>query len=129
MPHPSYKDHPLWKEAIGLVEDAYALAEKVRDTAPLVSRHLRKAAVAVPANIAESLDEERGEQRSESHLRARGALAEIERQTRMLPAELSEAGEELARRARRLFWQMGSVRKPHPLTPSPGGEGERRSKE
>src|SRR5882724_6388997 len=111
MPHPSYKDHPLWKEAMGLVEEAYALAEKVRDTEPLVSRHLRKAAVAVPANIAESLDEERGDERSESHLRARGALAEIERQTQMLPEELSEPGAELAGRARRLFWQMGSVKR------------------
>jgi hypothetical protein len=66
--------------------------------------------VAVPANIAESLDQERGDERSESHLRARGALAEIERQTQMLPDNLSGPGEELAARARRLFWQMGSVR-------------------
>ncbi len=109
MPHPSYKDHPLWKEAIGLVEEAYALAERVRITAPLVSRHLRKAAVSVPANIAEALDEARGDERSDSHLRARGALAEIERQTKMLPENLAGPGEELAEHARELFWRMGSV--------------------
>ena len=111
MPHPSYKDHPLWKEAIDLVTEAYALAEKARDAAPLVSRHLRKAAVAVPANIAESLDEERGDKRQESHLRARGALAEIERQTQKLPEELGTEGEELAEHARGLFWKMGRGKK------------------
>jgi four helix bundle protein len=110
MPHPSYKDHPLWKEAIGLVEEAYALAERARSSAPLVSRHLRKAAVAVPANIAEALDAEPGEKRSESHMRARGALAEIERQTQMLPGELAGSGEELAEHARGLFWRMGSTK-------------------
>jgi four helix bundle protein len=115
VPHPSYKDHPLWKEAISLVEQAYALAEKVRASAPVVSRHLRKAAVAVPSNIAGALGENPVHERSDCHLRARGALAEIERQTQMLPEELSEPGEELAGRARKLFWQMGSVRKPHPL--------------
>jgi four helix bundle protein len=110
MPHPSYKDHPLWKESIGLVEEAYALAEKIRNTAPLVSRHLRKAAVAVPANIAEALEGEQSEKRSESRLRARGALAEIERQTQMLPGELAGSGEELAEHARGLFWRMGSAK-------------------
>ena len=107
MPHPSYKDHPLWKEAIELVTGAYALAERARGAAPLVSRHLRKAAVAVPANIAESLDADGGDRRHESHLRARGALAEIERQTGMLPDELAAEGEELAVRARGLFCKMG----------------------
>ncbi|MGH9442606.1 MAG: four helix bundle protein [Thermoanaerobaculia bacterium] len=107
MPHPSYKDHPLWKEAMALVTEAYALAEKARETAPLVSRHLRRAAVAVPANIAESLDGEEGEKRHDSHLRARGALAEIERQTRLLPDGLASPGEELAEHARGLFWRMG----------------------
>ena len=111
MPHPPYKDHPLWKEAIDLVTRAYALAEKSREAAPLVARHLRKAAVAVPANLAESLDVDRGEKRHDSHLRARGALAEIERQTTKLPAELAEEGESLAERARALFWKMGRGRK------------------
>ena len=107
MPHPTYKDHPLWKEAIALVGEAYALAEKAREAAPLVSRHLRRAAVNVPASIAETLTEESEDRRSESHLRARGALAEIERQTALLPEELSEPAEQLAGRARKLFWKMG----------------------
>ncbi len=112
MPHPSYKDHPLWKEAIGLVTAAYALAEKARGDAPVVSLHLRKAAVAVPANIAESLDGDGSDKRHESHLRARGALAEIERQTQKLPEELSAEGDSLAERARGLFWKMGRGKKP-----------------
>src|SRR5258706_11142165 len=124
MPHPAYKDHPLWKEAMELVGEAYALAEKARPTAPLVSRHLRRAAVAVPSSIAETLTGEREDERLDSHLRARGALAEIERQTEMLPEELSGPGEELAGRARKLFWRMGSGKRPHPLPPSPVGEGE-----
>ena len=107
MPHPGYKDHPLWKEAIDLVGEAYALAEKARDGAPLVARHLRRAAVNVPASIAETLTSEREEERADSRLRARGALAEIERQTGMLPRELAEAAEALAGRARKLFWRMG----------------------
>jgi len=108
MPHPPYKDNPLWKDAIELVGEAYSLAEKARQTAPLVSRHLRRAAVVVPSSIAEILTDEREDARSESRLRARGALAEIERQAEMLPEELSGPREDLAGHARRLFWRMGS---------------------
>jgi four helix bundle protein len=107
VPHPAYKDHPLWKEAIELVEEAYALAERAREDAPLVARHLRKAAVSVPASIAETLTSESDGERDDNRLRARGALTEIERQTGMLPRELAEKGEELAGRARRLYWRMG----------------------
>ena len=31
MPRPSYKDHPLWQQAIGLVEEAYAVASVACD--------------------------------------------------------------------------------------------------
>jgi four helix bundle protein len=104
--HPAYKDHPLWKEAIALVEAAYALAEASKAAAPVVARHLRKVAVSVPANIAEALVENPDKPPTESRALARGALAEIERQTLFLPDEFAEAADALAARARKMYREM-----------------------
>jgi len=104
--HPAYKDHPLWREAIALVEAAYALAERAKAGSPLVARHLRKAAVAVPANIAEALVENPDKPPADSRAMARGALAEVERQTLFLPADLAAEGDALAGRARKMYREM-----------------------
>ena len=102
MPHAAYKDHRLWQQAMGVVHQAYALAARARPGAPVIARHIRRAAVAVPANLAEALLPEAERPRAESVGMARGALAEIERQTLLLPEELAAEGGALAREARKL---------------------------
>jgi len=76
---PEYKLNPLWNEAMGLAREAYALAGELSERDPETSRRLRKAAVAVPAQIAGALSTEASER--EGHVvAARGALAELSRQ-------------------------------------------------
>ncbi len=106
MPHPDYKDHRLWLEAMDVVHEAYALASRVRPVAPLLARHLRRAAVAVPANLAEALLPDGGRPRSECVALARGALAEIERQTLLLPEDFAAEGDALAARSRKLYHEI-----------------------
>jgi four helix bundle protein len=106
MPHAAYKDHRLWLQAMGVVHQAYALAARARSEAPLVARHIRRAAVAVPANLAEALLPEGGRPRTESVAMARGALAEIERQTLLLPEAFAAEGDTLARQARKLYHEI-----------------------
>ncbi len=103
MPHPPYKDHPLWIEAMALVEAAYALAEAAKPDAPTVARHLRKVSVAIPSSIADALADEPEREVIEDRTRA---LAEIERQTLALPDALSGAGDALAARARKLYREV-----------------------
>ena len=102
MPHPAYKDHPLWLEAMEIVKDAYSLAEKAKPSQPLVARHLRKAAVAVPANVAEALALE-ADARGDHESRAKGALAEIERQAHALDSAFAPESDALAAKARRCY--------------------------
>ncbi len=94
-----YKSHPLWNEAISLTHAAYDLAERVRPSDPLVARHLRRAAVAIPAHVAGALMAE-DDARREHVLTARGALAEVSRQAgRAESAGEPDAAADLARRA------------------------------
>lgn len=106
MPHAAYKDHRLWLQAMEVVHQAYALAARVRPAAPLASRHLRRAAVAVPANLAEALLPQTDRPREESISLARGALAEIERQTLSLPEEFAAEGDALAANSRKLYHEI-----------------------
>lgn len=99
MARADYKTHPLWNEAISLTHAAYALAERVRPSDPLTARHLRKAAVAIPAHVAGALTSEE-DARRDHVLTARGALAEVSRQAgRAEAAGDAAAAAELARRA------------------------------
>jgi hypothetical protein len=76
---PDYKSHRLWNEAISLTHAAYELAERVRPSDPITARHLRRAAVAIPAHVAGALSGD-DEARRDHVLTARGALAEVSRQ-------------------------------------------------
>lgn len=96
---PDYKSHPLWNEAISLTHAAYDLADRVRPSDPTVARHLRRAAVAIPAHVAGALMAA-DDARREHVLTARGALAEVSRQAgRAKAAGEPGAAAELARRA------------------------------
>lgn len=85
---PAYKSHPLWEGAMALARDAYALAERVKDSSPETASRLRKAAVAVPAHVAGAITEN-SDRRREHVLAARGALAEVARQAGRSPGEAS----------------------------------------
>jgi four helix bundle protein len=106
MPHPAYKDHPIWREAMALVEAAYALSDHAKASSPTVARHLRKVAVTIPASLADALADEPEREVAEDRRRALGALAEIERQTLFLQPELAAEGDALARRARGLYREV-----------------------
>ena len=96
---PDYKSHPLWNEAISLTHAAYDLAERVRPSDPITARHLRRAAVAIPAHVAGALSGDE-EARREHVLTARGALAEVTRQAgRAQTSGDAAAAADLARRA------------------------------
>jgi hypothetical protein len=95
---PAYKSHPLWEGAMTLARDAYAVAERLKDTSPDTAGRLRKAAVSVPAHVAGAISEEPA-RRHEHVLAARGALAEVARQAGRAPGEDSR---ELTRRAETL---------------------------
>jgi hypothetical protein len=85
---PAYKSHPLWESAMALARDAYALAERVKDSSPETASSLRKAAVSVPAHVAGVITE--GSDRRREHVLAvRGALAEVARQAARAPGEAS----------------------------------------
>ncbi|HEV8609603.1 MAG TPA: four helix bundle protein [Thermoanaerobaculia bacterium] len=97
---PNYKSHPLWNEAISLTHAAYDLAERVRPSDPITARHLRRAAVAIPAHVAGALTGDE-DARRDHVLTARGALAEVSRQAGRAEAA-GDAAAELARRASEL---------------------------
>jgi len=95
---PLYKDHPLWNEAIALTREAYAVASTLPPERGELSHALRRAAVAVPARVAEALSK-RGEPRRESTLAARSSLAEM---TRHLAAAGGADAGGIAEKAQRL---------------------------
>ena len=110
---PDYKSHPLWNEAISLTHAAYDLAERVRPSDPTTARHLRRAAVAIPAHVAGALTAD-DEARRDHVLTARGALAEISRQAERAEASgESAAAAELVRRAgefdRAVSFELGAA--------------------
>lgn len=111
---PDYKSHPLWNEAISLTHAAYDLAERVRPSDPSTARHLRKAAVAIPAHVAGAITSAE-EARRDHVLTARGALAEVSRQAGRAEASGDrEAAAELVRRAgeleRAVFFELGEAK-------------------
>ena len=95
---PAYKNHPLWEGAMALAREAYALADRVKDTSPETAGLLRKAAVSVPAHVAGAITDG-ADRRREHVLAARGALAEVARQAGRTPGEASR---DLTRRAETL---------------------------
>ena len=95
---PEYKSHPLWNEAMAITQAAYALAEELRPDDPTTARHLRKAAVAIPAHVAGALTSD-GEARRDHVSTARGALSEVSRQAGRAGTARQVAATALARRA------------------------------
>ncbi|MGH9317119.1 MAG: hypothetical protein ACRD1P_08435 [Thermoanaerobaculia bacterium] len=95
---PDYKNHPLWNLAMSFTRDAYALAQRLRQSEPETGLCLRTAAVAVPAHVASALASGHGK-RLEHMLAARAALAEVSRQAGRIGAPGSE---ELGRAAKDL---------------------------
>jgi four helix bundle protein len=110
---PDYKSHPLWNEAIALTHAAYELAERIRPSDPTTARHLRKAAVAIPAHVAGALSSDENESRREHVSTARGALAEVSRQAGRAGSSEQAAAHDLQRRAgeleRAVSFQLGEA--------------------
>jgi hypothetical protein len=98
---PDYKSHPLWTEAMELAKAAYAVAEEVAGRAPEEARLLRKAAVTVPARLAEALSAEDSTAESPDAFEVRAALDEVATRAGRLPTREGSA-RDLARRARDL---------------------------
>lgn len=98
---PDYKSHPLWTEAMALAKAAYAVAEEVADRDPEEARLLRKAAVTVPARLAEALSSEEAVARGSDVSDVRAALDEVATRAGRLPTR-EGSSRELARRARAL---------------------------
>jgi len=103
---PAYKDHPLWMEAMALTHDAYALAARlVGEGSSGAAGSLRKAAVAVPARIANALDPACGN-RDEEILLARGAVAELLRQAERSGAEAAGLAARAAQLERAMVFEL-----------------------
>ena len=111
---PAYKDHPLWIEAMALTHAAYELAERVRPADPGTARHLRRAAVAIPAHVAGALSSD-DDARREHVTTALGALAEVARQAERAGGTDRAAATELTRRAgeleRAVSFELGDAGK------------------
>jgi four helix bundle protein len=99
---PAYKEHPLWIEAMAMTHAAYDLADRVRPQDPATARHLRRAAVAIPAHLAGALSAEDGEERRDHVTTALISLAEVSRQLERAEKVESAAALGLAERARNL---------------------------
>jgi len=117
----AYKANPLWADAIALAHEAYRIAERARGGFPALARHLRKAAVSVPAHIAGALSADGERPPSECIVLARGALAEVQRQALRLRGGLEAEGGDLTARARRLERRLGDL-------PSAGANDDSRSR-
>jgi four helix bundle protein len=109
---PAYKEHPLWNEAMALTHAAYELAERVRPEDPATARHLRRAAVAIPAHVAGALSSD-DDARRDHVSTALSALAEVSRQADHVAGAERPAAAELARRAgeleRAVCFQLGDA--------------------
>jgi four helix bundle protein len=107
---PAYKEHPLWNEAMALTHAAYELAERVRPEDPTTARHLRRAAVAIPAHLAGALSSD-DDARRDHVTTALSALAEVSRQADRVAGVERPAAAGLARRAceleRAVCFQLG----------------------
>ena len=100
-PRPDYKSHPLWTEAMDLAKAAYAVAQEVADRDPEEARLLRKAAVTVPARLAEALSADEAIARGSDATEVRAALDEVATRAGRLPTR-EGSSRELARKARAL---------------------------
>jgi four helix bundle protein len=107
---PAYKEHPLWNEAMALTRAAYELAERVRPEDPVTARHLRRAAVAIPAHVAGALSSD-DDARRDHVSTALSALAEVSRQADRVGGAERTAAAGLARLAgeleRSIAFQLG----------------------
>ena len=99
---PAYKEHPLWIEAMAMTHAAYELADRVRPQDPATARHLRRAAVAIPAHLAGALSAENGDERRDHVTTALISLAEVSRQAERAEKVESTAALGLVERARNL---------------------------
>jgi hypothetical protein len=98
---PDYKSHPLWTEAMALAKAAYAVAEEVAARDPEEARLLRRAAVTVPARLAEALSTDEDLARESDASDVRAALDEVAARAVRLPTRQGSS-RELALRARAL---------------------------
>ncbi|HKD19941.1 MAG TPA: hypothetical protein VKG23_18965 [Thermoanaerobaculia bacterium] len=98
---PDYKRHPLWTEAMALTKAAYAVAREVADREPEEARLLRKAAVSVPARLAEALSADEAFAGGSDSSDVRAALDEVATRAGRLPTRQGSS-RDLARRARAL---------------------------
>lgn len=99
---------------MALTHAAYELAERVRPADPGTARHLRRAAVAIPAHVAGALSS--GDDARREHVTtALGALAEVARQAERARGADRVAATELARRAgeleRAVCFELGDAGK------------------
>ena len=99
---PAYKEHPLWIEAMAMTHQAYDLADRVRPQDPATARHLRRAAVAIPAHLAGAISAEDRDERREHVTTALISLAEVSRQAERAEKVESAAALGLVERARNL---------------------------
>ncbi len=95
---------------MSLTRDGYALAEQLREDDPALALRVKKAAVAVPAQVAGALGADAGAPDRREHLaEARGALAELARHARSCGLPGSDA---LASRAelfdRSVLFELGA---------------------
>ena len=75
----SYRDLKVWQRAVDMVEEVYSLSRRLPSEEKFgLTSQLRRAAVSVPANIAEGYARaQRGEYLQHLSI-ARGSLAEVE---------------------------------------------------
>ncbi len=95
---------------MSLTREGYALAERLRQEDPALARRMKKAAVAVPAQVAGALGADAGAPERRDHLaEARGALVDLVRHARSCGLPGSDA---LARRAelfdRDVLFELGA---------------------
>lgn len=98
---PSYKQHPLWIEAIALARQTYAIADALADCDPAEALRLRRLAVSVPALLAGALSAEHEPERAADVSEARAALRDLASSAERL-SELPAASADLTRRAQAL---------------------------
>jgi four helix bundle protein len=99
---PAYKEHPLWIEAMAMTHAAYDLADRVRPQDPATARHLRRAAVAIPAHLAGAISAEDRDERRDHVTTALISLAEVSRQAERAEKVEGAAALGLVERARNL---------------------------
>lgn len=73
----SFKEMPVWQEAMKIAEDIFALTEKLpRKEDYGLTTQLRRAAVSIPANIAEAFGRQHTKDKINFYCFSRGSIAE-----------------------------------------------------